>query len=824
MPISIDRKVSVIPGVIAPVKNTNIQNCLLISDNNDIFSGEKFLEFTNSKDVSEKFGVASKEAKFAGVYFRGHETSTKIPEKLIIAENYALRSLPSSITSTNFSEEDETTIVDSLKKVGGNVAQPAIVVSLAMDSRAEEGLVNSLKDIGAPASNSYINSQQSLATEKEVFLTNLKTIAAGDFSIVFIKDESEVPATATDIDLSAVADLDGALAAIKTAINAKILENENLGADYQINLTVVDVGDNFYFKLNSQNTGAQYKIDRVSSTIPENDNIASYLMLDDAHEPEKEYGKDQATGNFSITFDVNSKQRIATAEGLNFYSYSTLEAQLNYLTNQINSAIDTTVDLGSGYEVTIEKQENSATDEFSIVVKTNRPGLKYNIVEISSTEPENNDVAKILRLDEEYDPTFYPGSDKEFGDFSIMFTVGDEKVIATANNLDFSGYSTLEQQLNYLSTKLNEAIAVTEGLDRYYIVSIEANPSADEKFNISVTTINTGSKYTIDGVFSKIPIDGDRVDTILKLSDGSNPPPMKVPGIDNITLSEMLDKYSDYRNDWWTIATANEKTDSDRMEIARWVNEQNRGCRYVYICQDSAQIASTTVSNEDSFGFKIHSQGMAGTTVIYGDETHAAFVASVASTINFEAKNGVLTFSGRRQNGLKTTANSDSEANCLESNFYNYYGSYSNTNPKYNFFETGIVGGDHIWLDSLFGHIWLDYSIQMDLLNLLIDKNKIPFNSSGYNLVANCSNGTINKAIDNGVIVAGVKLSPLQYTIVNEMVGKDISNELYFYGYYFYFTDVSSQDRLDRKHGTGILFYCDGGSIQKISLTLNVLL
>lgn len=827
MPISIDRKVSVIPAVIAPVKTTSIQNCLLISDNNDIFSGEKYLEFTNSKDVSEKFGIDSKEAKFARVYFRGHETSTKIPEKLIIIENYSSRALPSSVTSTDFSLKDVSTIVDSLKKVGGNVAQPSIAVSKIIEYEYKDSIFESLKEIGEPPSKSYITSQKFSDEKKQSLLDNLKTIANGDFSIVFIKGEEEVPVTVTDVNLTTASDLNTVLDYIKSSINPKIRENEGLGDEYQIDISAID-GDDFYIKLNSQNAGAKYKINRVSSSTPENNNIASYLMLNDSSEPEKEYGKDQLTGNFSITFNVNGEQKKATVNGLNFHNFDSLENQLNYLTNEINGAISAAGGLGNDYKVTIEiETSGEPADSFSIVVKTNNTGLTYSIVDIPPEDPEKpeeNIVANILRLSEEYDPTFYPGSDKEFGDFSIEFTVGDKKVIATADKLDFSDKNTLEIQLNYLSERLNDAIVNTEGLDMYYKVLIKENTSSEEQFNISINTNSTGSKYTIGSVFSKIPIEGDRVDTILKLGDGSNPPPIKIPGIDNITLSEMLNRFIEIRNDWWTIATVNEKTEKDRMEIATWVNEQNKGCRFVYICQDSSRIASTTTSNEDTFGFQANSKGMSGTTVIYGNETHAAFIASVAATLNFEIRNGVLTFSGRRQNGLEITANSDSEAKCLESNFYNYYGSYSNNEFKYRFLETGIVGGDHIWLNSLFKHIWLNHMIQMDLLNLLIDVNSIPFNSSGYTLIDNCCNSTINKAKNNGTIVAGVELSSLQKAILKEMVGKDISEELRFYGYYFYLKQSSSEERLERKYTGGILFYCDGGSIQSINLIINVLL
>lgn len=830
MVLSISRKVDVKPGVIAPAVTENIQNCLLLS-NQDKFINHEILVYNSAKEVSDYFGTDSKEANFARTYFGGFVGAAKRPERLLIAQNYSLQARPASITSTFFTSTEEPNV--ELKNIGATEATPAIVVSSSIYD--ERYLVDTLKNLMYPESRpSSIESAMfdSESTQKQDIFQILNQIGQddsnyGDFSIVFNVDDNDTTITAGQIDLSEAENLEDALSIIQDKINTAITASD-LGEDFKVNLTIKNVSSNndlYLFSISTQNAGSKYNITKVFSTVP-SDNIATILKLSDEFEPEKEPGVDEVLGDFSISFDVSGVKKTATTSNLDFSLKDNLEDQLSYLTTEINSAIESTPDLGAAYKVTIEKQvydEDDPDSEFAIVVKTNNTGSTYIMDEISSTSKA--DVASILRLSNYYEPSFYPGSEKELGDFSIMFNVGYEKIIATAKNLDFSIYDELYEQLSYLTNELNKAISGTEKLGNDYLVDIKTNELQDGMYNVSVTTTNSGSIYSIDSVFSKIPLDGKRVDEILKLSLGIQPAPTIVDGIDQVQLSEVLDNYANSRSDWWTVSTTESVSDVN-MEISNWVNTTNNGCRYVFIAHDKNELANTTMNNSSTFGYTVYTSGLKGTSVIFGDETHAGFIAGLAASIDYSRKNGTLTFSGKRQDGLEMTANTDREANCLESNYYNYYGSYSSINSKYRFFETGIVSGSdgQNWLDSLFNQIWLLMNLQTSILNLLIDKNKIPFNNTGYSLISTACDDTINQAINNGIITTGVNLDAYQISIVNEAVGKDVSNDLYENGYYLYIGDNTIADRVKRNAKNCFLFYCDGGAIQKISFALNVLL
>lgn len=837
MVLSMNRKVDIKSGVIAPVVSENIQNCLLISNKNDIFANHEIKEFKDASLVAETFGRDSKEHNFAKSYFASFTGSVKKPEKLLVGENYSLQALPSKITSSFFEEGESP--YDKLKSLGSIENTPAICVSekttipIIREESIEEIIAEEIKNIGTESLRGSTVLSQIFEIGKDELLARLDYIGRdgankGDFSITFkTKDNGDLTVTVSDINLSTAGDLEQTIQFIENSINPKIVEKEELGENYQINIKIIDEEDNkFRVLLSTNNKGSDFNIINVFSTTPVSPSgIANILALSDGFNPEKTPGSDNDYGDFSISFKVGEDIKTATAENLNFLNLNTLDEQLDFLKTKINEAISAADGLGDSYKVNITKNINTVGDEITFIIQTQNSGSQYEITEVFSTAPQNRTVCDVLRFGEEYNNVFYPGSDREYGDLSIAFRINGETKICTAKNLDFTSFSDIEEQLDYLTIQVNNAIRNNEEVGSEYEVTFKWNSLDEGRHNLSVETNKFGSKYNIDFLYSTIPLEGEKVADIIRLSDNSNYYPTKQAGRDALSLSEILDEYVNKRNDWWTISITEFETNTAN-EIAKWVNEKNSVCRYVFIVHDNNSLASSTTANEDTFGYSIYTSGVKGTSVIYGDETHAGFVAGIAASIDYSKEEGSLTFSGKRQSGLTITADNDKMADCLESNYYNYYGSYSSYDPRYRCFETGVVSGDdgQNWLDSLYNKIWLTTSLQNAMFNLLLNKNRIPFNDDGYSLIATACTGPINQAISNGVISKGIKLDEFQISVITEILKKDISDNLYAYGYYLYIGDNLPESRLERIAKNYILFYCDGGSIQKIQFFANTLL
>lgn len=837
MVLSMNRKVDIKSGVIAPVVSENIQNCLLISNKNDIFANHEIKEFKDASSVAETFGRDSKEHNFAKSYFLSFTGSVKKPEKLLVGENYSLQALPSKITSSFFKEGESP--YDKLKSLGSIQNTPAICISetttvpIIGEGSIEEIIAEEIKNIGTENLRGSTVLSPIFEISKDDLLASLAYIGKdgenkGDFSITFkTKDRGDLTATVSDINLSTAGDLEQIIQFIEDSINSKIEEKEGLGENYKINIQIIDEKDNkFRVLLSTNNKGSDFNIIDVISTTPVSPSgIANILKLSDDFNPEKTPGSDNDYGDFSISFKVGEDIKTATAENLNFLNINTLDEQLDFLKTEINEAISDADGLGDSYKVNISKEINELKDEITFIIQTENSGSQYEITKVFSKVPQDRTVCDVLRFGEEYNNVFYPGSDREYGDLSIAFKINGETKICTAKNLDFTSFANIEDQLDYLTTQVNNAIRNNEEVGSEYEVTFKWNSLDEGRHNLSVETNKFGSKYNIDFLYSTIPLEGEKVADIIRLSDNSDYYPTKQAGRDALSLSEILDEYVNKRNDWWTISITEFETNIAN-EIANWVNEKNSACRYVFIVHDNNSLASITKANEDTFGYSIYTSGLKGISVIYGEETHAGFVAGIAASIDYSKEEGSLTFSGKRQSGLTITADNDKMADCLESNYYNYYGSYSSYNPRYRCFETGVVSGDdgQNWLDSLYNKIWLTTSLQNAMFNLLLNKNRIPFNDDGYSLIATACTGPINQAILNGVISKGIKLDEFQISVITEILKKDVSDNLYAYGYYLYIGDNLPESRLERIAKNCILFYCDGGSIQKIQFVANTLL
>lgn len=828
MAVSISKKVNIKPGIISPVKQENIQNCLLLSNKNKKFQNHETQEYKNAKEVAEVFGYESKEHNFAKNYFQSYVGATKTPEKLIIGENYTLEAKESEVITKTFDNEEE--LLNSLKKIGAAEAQPSTVFTKDFEKNE---VFNSIKLYGSedPLPSSIQNSFDGVSEgeTKESLLAKLRLIGQdgrnkGNFSIVFKVVEEEITATTIDLDFSEKESLDDCLTYLTEQINSSIENEENLGGEYKIDISLLDLEeDEFSIVVTTINEGSKYNMLRIVSTQPVDiDNPAEILKLNDASDPIKTEGKDKNFGTFIISFKKSDEEIIAVKnDNLDFSTKGTFEEAITYLQNEINTLIESEVKLGELYKITVTVKDTTDT-ACEIFIKTNNSGTDYNIIGCSGN------VAETLFLTEDQKATFIPGTDKKLGNLIVYFNKTGEEIQAEAKDIDLSASTSLNEALSTIQTKLNEAINSTEGLGGSYILNItkkeQQETQNDTLIYIVFSTINKGSQYNIVNIDSTLPLEGDTIASILSLRYNIHGT-MYSPGQDETTTEEVLDKYTNERSDFWTIYLV-DSTDDLRYKISDWVNQKNNGCRYVYIVDDNDETAKTTKNNQDTFGFALQQKGVKGTTVVFGNEKHAGFIAGIAASIDYNKKDGTITFSGRRQNNLEVTVNNDKEVECLESNYYNYYCSYSSTNPKYRSFETGFVSGsdNQNYLDSLFNQIWLLNSLQTALLNLLLDKNKLPFNDKGYGLISSCCNDTINLAKDNGIIVSGVNLDDNQKQTVNEAVGKDVSNDLYAYGYYLYIGDNTPTDRLNRIAKNCLLYYCDGGAIQKIEFTANVLL
>lgn len=827
MPLSMKRKVNLRVGAIVPSPAVDIQNCLLLSNEHDKFEAHQIREYGSYADVNSDF-TGLPEARFAKYYFESYSNSLKKPSKLLIGENYSLSGTPASITSGAFGNDAEADLVQKLSEISNLEPTASVVESQPYDTT---GLLDTLKALNNSRPSIAVGEAYSQQDMPEYMLINLlRQIDNGTISVTFdTEDHGRVTATSAPIDLTDLESLDEILAAITAALNAAIDDEDDLDNDFQVGIGTVGISINQYcFSVTTVGEGDEYSIVNISS--PGENGIAQLLNF--TNQTIYVPGETLPNVDLSVTFykPNDSSYVTATAENIDLEDANDLDGALEIIKGELNDAIEAEANLGGNYIVTLSLEDSQYENLKKIVLSTEGVGRDYDIISVSSVEiPGRINLASLLMLTQDRNATYTPGNDSPKPDMTLTFLKDNTPVSATAENIDFSTIEDdLQKRLNYLALKLNEAIKNVDDLGDYYSVSLSRENLTNNRFAIRLRTVNQASDLQLLSAGSSIPSDmNDQLAMVLGLDGRSNPSPSIVSGEDSLSLGGVLDQYAEDRDDWWCVATA-ESVYANNIEIANWVTEKNDDCRFIFICHDMNGDAKTSRSNGNTIGYQMFSNNSRGVTVLFGDEKLAGFVAGIAGSIDYNSSIRTI-FSGKRNANLDVTVTSDREADCLESNYYNYYCSYSSTMPRYNCFETGhvnfFVDGNNIrYLDTAFNQIWLLREFQLVLMNLLTSNQAVPFNQRGLDMLAGALDKPITKALENGVIAPGVDIDDDQKQIINSMVGKDVTDNIYKYGYYLYLKPATAAERYDRCYNGGVFFYTDAGGVQRINLTSNVIL
>lgn len=284
-----------------------------------------------------------------------------------------------------------------------------------------------------------------------------------------------------------------------------------------------------------------------------------------------------------------------------------------------------------------------------------------------------------------------------------------------------------------------------------------------------------------------------------------------VAGVPATNMNAILD----VTQNWASFMTMFEPDTDGKIEFAEWVNSKDN--RFIYAAWDTSSDA--TVQNSTTcFGAILKDRNLSGTAAIYQDILKAAFVLGSIASIDFMRFNGRITMAFKSQTGLQADVTNQSVGDTLIDNGYSFYGSYATANDQFVFFYPGQISGPFDWIDAYVNQVWLNNALQQAMMSLLVQIPSIPYNVDGYAMIEASCMDPINNAINFGAIRAGVPLSELQKTAVNNAAGLDISDTLNTRGWYLQIKDATAQVRAARGTPPMSFWYMDGGSVQKLVL------
>lgn len=260
-----------------------------------------------------------------------------------------------------------------------------------------------------------------------------------------------------------------------------------------------------------------------------------------------------------------------------------------------------------------------------------------------------------------------------------------------------------------------------------------------------------------------------------------------------------------------------------KLEFAQWISANSPAGqeRFFYPAWDSDQTPASNGSDNACFAQALKAAAYNGTMPIY-DQTNgdaAAFVAGMVASINFNAPGGRIAFDAKTSNAaLLPSVTSGTAAENLEANGYNYYGAFGTANQVFQEFQTGSMPGEWVWADPYVDQIWLNCALQLALMVYKQQANQVPYNKQGNAGIRNAMLPTIQQAVSNGVIQAGVVLSGSQQQAVNSATGNaNAATILTNTGWILTIGVATPTTRGQRGSPPISLYYTDGGSVRVIS-------
>ena len=265
---------------------------------------------------------------------------------------------------------------------------------------------------------------------------------------------------------------------------------------------------------------------------------------------------------------------------------------------------------------------------------------------------------------------------------------------------------------------------------------------------------------------------------------------------------------------WATFMTDFLPSPTVMLQFAAWANAQNQ--RFLYVAYDNNAAAQ---SPNASASFGVETANYNGVCAIWNPSgLIAAFVCGTIASIDFEQTNGRLNLAWKSQAGLQPDITSATVYENLVGNFYNSYVSIASNTQKLQNFQNGQMSGNWSWIDPYVNQIYWNAAFQAALLSLLTQVKSIPYNSAGYNMIRTTLQPVIAAMGNFGGWVPGVVLSGAQIAAVNAMAGVNIAQTLQNVGNYLQVKDPGPIVRGER--GTPIInfWYCDGGSVNLITM------
>lgn len=221
-------------------------------------------------------------------------------------------------------------------------------------------------------------------------------------------------------------------------------------------------------------------------------------------------------------------------------------------------------------------------------------------------------------------------------------------------------------------------------------------------------------------------------------------------------IEEWMRQYLQDSSNYYVILPSTEFSTAELVAIASSVeaSSQPKLCIQTYTSADAYDPAAVT-----DLGAKLQALKFDRTMVVYepvdgnGQVLYVgAAVASAYATVSFTSARPSITMANKQLKGVTALDLSSASYSALQGKNYNFYTKTTDIDTDM-FIDTRMASGQ--FFDTIQAADWLAYDMKYKLVNLVQNRDKIPFTADGLSLVKQTIAETCVEALNAGIIGTG---------------------------------------------------------------------
>lgn len=327
----------------------------------------------------------------------------------------------------------------------------------------------------------------------------------------------------------------------------------------------------------------------------------------------------------------------------------------------------------------------------------------------------------------------------------------------------------------------------------------------------TITSPGTGAESSIS--FAVSPDTGADLATLLGLTEQAGA--VLSPGMDALTPAANMEAILDLTENFVCFTTVDQPDEADALALAQWAS--GKGVAYLYIYWDNDP-KLLQPNNTATIAAALREANVGATCGVWNSLDYAAMIMGTAASIDWDRRNGTITFAFKAQDGLAANVVTGTDATMLKAQNMNFMGDYATRNDQFIFLYPGSMFGSWEWIDTYLNAVWLNNALQVACMAGFEQSPRVPYTDEGYALVRAWMQDPVNRALYSGIIDTGVTLSESQKAELQREAGRDISGELFTDGYVIQVGDPAPAVRQKRESPECSVWYTYGGSVHRLDI------